>query len=81
MLASDWYKARLDAKVKVDQALWDRHIAYLESFLAKPNYQSELERLRIKERLDNARTERENVHAPAYRESLTGMIGTDPALV
>ena len=81
LLASDWYQARLDAKVAVDTALWDRHIAYLESFLAKPNYQSELRRLRIQERLANAKPVREHVHSPNYRESLVGMIGTDPGLV
>ena len=81
MLASDWYKARLDAKVKVDQSLWERHVEYLENFLAKPNYQSELRRLRIQERLDKAKTYSSYVHSPAYRESLIGMIGTDPELV
>jgi hypothetical protein len=81
MLASDWYKARLDAKVAVDKALWDRHIAYLEAFLAKPNYQSELRRLRIQERLDKAKSVHLYVHSAAYRESLIGMIGTDPELV
>ena len=81
MIASDWYQARLDAKVAVDQALWDRHIAYLEAFLAKPNYQSELRRLRIQERLNTAKTFRDHVHSPEYRHSLNGMLGTDPALV
>ncbi|MBC8126638.1 MAG: hypothetical protein H8M99_05770 [Gloeobacteraceae cyanobacterium ES-bin-144] len=81
LLASDWYQARLDAKVKVDKALWDRHIAYLESFLIKPNYQSELRRLRIQERHTKATAIRDHVHSPAYRESLIGMIGTDPELV
>jgi hypothetical protein len=81
MLESEWYQARLDAKVSVDKALWERHIAYLESFLAKPNYQSELRRLRIQERLDKARSSRDHVHSAAYRQSLVGMIGTDPELV
>ncbi len=81
LLASDWYQARLDAKVRVDQSLWNRHIAYLEAFLAKPTYQSELRRLRIQERLATARTTRDHVHSPLYRESLTGMLGTDPELV
>lgn len=81
MLESDWYKARLDAKVTVDKALWDRHVAYLENFLAKPNYQSELRRLRIQERLTNARIIRDHVYCATYREGLIGMIGTDPELV
>jgi hypothetical protein len=81
LLASDWYQARLDAKAAVDQALWDRHIAYLEGFLAKPNYQTELRRLRIQERLTAAKEARDHVSTPAYRESLVGMLGTDPKLI
>ncbi len=81
MIESDWYQARLDAKVQVDKALWERHISYLQGFLAKPNYQSELRRLRIQERLAKAKAVRDHVHSAAYRESLVGMIGTDPALV
>lgn len=81
LIKSDWYQARLDAKVKVEQSLWDRHIAYLEAFLAKPNYQSELRRLRIQERLEKARNTREYVRSAEYRHDLSGMIGTDPALV
>ena len=80
-MTSDWYQARLDAKVSVDQALWKRHIAYLETFLAKPNYQSELERLRIHERLEKAKASHDQVNSPSYRTSLIGMIGADPALV
>ena len=71
----------LDAKAKVDQALWTRHVAYLESFLARPNYQGELERLRIHERIGSAQATLQNVSSPAYRASLVGMIGADPALV
>ena len=80
MLDSEWYQARLDAKVKVDQALWTRHIAYLESFLAKPNYQSELKRLCIHKRLETAKATLAQVNSPAYRTSLIGMIGADPTL-
>ena len=80
-LASDWYQARLDAKVTVDQALWKRHIAYLEEFLAKPNYQSELKRLRIQERITKAKATLDHVNSSAYRTSLVGMLGADPALV
>lgn len=81
LLASDWYKARLDAKAKADTALWDKHIAYLEAFLAKPNYQSELDRLKITDRLAAARATRAKVATLAYRQSLVGTLGTDPELV
>jgi hypothetical protein len=81
MIASDWYQARLDAKVAVDRALWERHIAYLENFLQKPNYQGELRRLRIQERLNTARAMADHVRSKPYRDSLNGMLGTDPELV
>lgn len=81
LISSDWYQARLDVKATVDQALWQRHVAYLETFLTKPNYQSELQRLRIHERLAKAKSTHAHVSSPAYRASLVGMIGADPALV
>jgi phosphoenolpyruvate carboxykinase (diphosphate) len=81
LLSSDWYQARLDAKAKVDESLWRRHIAYLEEFLAKPNYHGELRRLRIEERLESAKASLREVLSDDYRQALNGMIGTDPALV
>ncbi|MFD2255106.1 hypothetical protein ACFSSA_00320 [Luteolibacter algae] len=81
LIASDWYQARIDAKVVVDRSLWERHIAYLTDFLKKPNYQSELERLKVSERLSNAREELKKINTPDYRESLIGTLGADPALV
>ncbi len=81
LISSDWYQARLDAKAGVDQALWTRHLAYLETFLTKPNYQSELKRLRIHDRIATAQTTLAHVSSPAYHASLVGMIGADPALV
>ena len=80
-LASDWYRMRLDARARVDQALWKRHIAYLEDFLEKPNYHTELRRLGIGARLEKALATLEFVQSAEYRESLVGMIGTDPELV
>ncbi len=81
LLSSDWYQARIDAKVKVDQSLWQRHQEYLQEFLKKPNYQSELKRLRIAERLAHAKEHFAHTSTPAYRESLIGTIGTDPELI
>lgn len=81
LVASDWYQARLDAKAGVDQALWERHVIYLESFLTKPNYQSELKRLRIQDRMTEAKATLAHVSSSAYRASLVGMVGADPELV
>jgi hypothetical protein len=81
LVESSWYQARLDAKVKVDQALWKRHVAYLESFLMKPNYQGQLKRLRIQDRIHEAKSTLDQVSSAAYRASLVGMVGADPELV
>ena len=81
LISSAWYQARLDAKASVDQALWKRHLAYLENFITKPNYQSELKRLKIQERITKAKATLAHVSSQAYRDSLVGMIGADPALV
>jgi len=62
-------------------ALWKRHIAYLKEFLAKPNYQSELVRLKIGERLETAKSRLDHLATSVYRESLVGTIGADPELV
>jgi hypothetical protein len=81
LLESDWYAARLDAKAKVDESLWKRHIAYLADFLEKPNYQSELDRLKVSERLEKSKAQLAKIQNPAYRKSLIGTIGADPELV
>ena len=53
----------------------------LSTSSSKPNYQSEIKRLKIHERIAKAKSTLEHVSTPAYRESLVGMIGADPALV
>jgi len=81
LVESDWYQARLDAKVKVDQTLWKRHVAYLENFLMKPNYQGQLKRLRIQDRIQEAKSTLAQVTSADYRAGLVGMVGADPELV
>jgi len=55
LFSSEWFKARQAAQHKYDVALWERHTAYLESFLQKPYYVQEALRLGIAERLAQAR--------------------------
>jgi phosphoenolpyruvate carboxykinase (diphosphate) len=81
LISSSWYQARLDAKAGVDIALWTRHLAYLQSFLNKPNSQSELKRLKVQARIEKAQATLAHVSSAAYRTSLIGMLGTDPELV
>lgn len=78
--SSDWYKARLDAKQKVDIQLWERHQKYLESFLDRDINEGMEERIdeeglrrRIARRLDTFKSK-------DYREKLEGCLGVDPCL-
>jgi hypothetical protein len=81
MLESDWYRARLAAKAKVDARIWGRHLKSLETFAANEIYINEQENLRIPERLALARRRLGEVQDPAYLDRLRGTLGTDPAVV
>ena len=81
MLASDWYAARLRARQTVAVKQWQGHLAYLEKFLAKPNYAAEAERLGVPARLNEARREYSRVSHDGYLEELRGTLGAEPAIV
>ncbi|MFP4156800.1 MAG: hypothetical protein ACLFU4_04200 [Opitutales bacterium] len=78
MLESDWYQARLESQQKADQAAWERHVAYLDSFLQKNTHAAVAQRLGIEQRLTSAKAQLEKVSAPAYLESLVGTLGRQP---
>jgi hypothetical protein len=80
LLASDWYRARLEAQRTIDAHLWDRQAQYLEKFLARPNYADVAERLDIRGRLNDAIAATRAARAPAYLEKLTGTLGAEPAI-
>ncbi|MCL4103615.1 UNVERIFIED_CONTAM: hypothetical protein GTU68_059694 [Idotea baltica] len=79
VLESDWYLARLNAKLAVRRRTLTSQIASLEAFLDKEVYASEAERLNIQERLDQAR-ERIKIadETPeVYLKKLRGTLGAD----
>lgn len=80
VLSSDWYRARLAAKQRVDIRLWTRHVSYLERFLRNPSYTAEAERLEAAERLAQARRRLASVSNSDYLEALAGMTGAEPAV-
>jgi hypothetical protein len=80
VLASDWYRARLAAKQRVDARLWTRHVSYLERFLRNPSYTAEAGRLELAERLVQARRRLASISSAGYLEALAGMTGAEPAL-
>ncbi len=79
VLESDWYLARLDAKLAVRRRTLTSQIVSLEAFLEKEVYASEAKRLNIQERLDQAR-ERIKIadETPeVYLKKLRGTLGAD----
>jgi hypothetical protein len=81
LLASDWYAARLAARQKGEVRLWQRHVAYLEKFVAKSNYADEVNRLGLRGRLSSARVMLDKVRKPEHLAVLRGSLGAEPALV
>ena len=78
LLASRWYRERLETKQVRDIALWQRHVAYLEAFAARASHRDMVERLRVPSRLEAATAKLAWVGSEAYLESLRGTIGADP---
>ncbi len=73
-----WYEARLSTQQTREASAWDRHVAYLENFLSKPQYTEEAKRLGIRDRLDLARQTLERVSSPNYLDHLHGTLGAQP---
>jgi hypothetical protein len=81
VLASDWYRARLEAQRAMDAHLWESHAHYLEKFLSRANYTDVAVRLDIRGRLAHATSALHAARSPTGLEKLTGTIGVEPGLV
>lgn len=80
VMASAWYRARLEARQHVDLRLLQRQVAALEGFLANSDYAAEAARLGLQERLDAARQKLTETSSPSHFNSLIGTVGADPAV-
>jgi hypothetical protein len=80
LLASDWYRERLLAQQQQDRDLWERHVTYLEAFLARDSHADQAAALDIRGRLDLARKTLARVIASDYPDTLIGTLGADPSL-
>ena len=77
LLASDWYRERLQVKQARDVSLWQRHLRSLESFrLAGRDLAKDV--MDLEARLSLARTQLAHVSSPAFLDELVGTIGADP---
>ncbi|MFH1497299.1 MAG: hypothetical protein ABII82_05675, partial [Verrucomicrobiota bacterium] len=80
MLKSDWYRARLEAKQKLDAVAWEQHARYLEKFLGLANYSDVAVRLDIKGKLKRV-AELARISAdPAHADTFVGTLGAEPAI-
>lgn len=75
VLASDWYRERLETKRQVDLKLSNRGIEYLNRFLSLPSYADECRRLDIESRLQRLRTTADALRDPAVTAGWVGTIG------
>ena len=79
LLASDWYRERLETKQARDIELWKRHVAYLDTFSNRISHQDMVSRLDIRAKVVRARQRLSEVSDPSYLAQLHGTIGADPA--
>lgn len=81
MLASDWYRARLQARKDRGVAHQRHMIQEMERFLKLAEYKSVADRLDIETRLERARARLAFIETPEFLSMLEGTIGADPNLV
>ncbi len=81
ILASDWYRARLEAKRSADKALWQRHIKYLQNYVTRDSHSDVIARLQLEQRLKEARERLTFCNSEAYLQRIQGTLGVDPNLV
>ena len=78
LLASDWYAARLEARLEVERKLGRRQVAYLDTFLKRQSHADEAERLGIALRRRQARAHLASLDSPSALVRLQGTIGAEP---
>jgi hypothetical protein len=78
LLESDWYRDRLETKQVRDRALWTRHVASLEGFVARSSHAEVAAKMNLAQRLERARQHLAHVASDAYLAGLSGTLGADP---
>lgn len=78
LLASDWYRERLETKQTRDVGRLQRQIRYLQDFLARASHQDVADNLAIAARLAVARQRLAQVQGGDYLAALRGTLGADP---
>jgi hypothetical protein len=78
VLASDWYRLRLETTAANDRKLWQHHVKNLETFARRPHNAEAAAALDIPARLEKAIQTLAAAHSPTHIELLRGTIGTQP---
>ena len=78
VLASDWYRARLEAQRQVDAYLWERHARYLEKFLQRLNYADVAADLDIRGRLEHVSAKARASRDAGDLSHRFGTLGAEP---
>jgi hypothetical protein len=77
LIASDWYRERLQTKQSRDIALWRHHLASLEAYRSSAGATRRAP-LDLESRLAVVRAQMERVNSATYLDELIGTIGADP---
>ncbi len=80
LLASDWYRARLEAQRTVDTHLLEKQTRYLEKFLALAGYADVAKKFDVANRLARVAAAAKDVRTPAYLKRMSGTLGAEPAI-
>jgi len=78
LLASDWYRERLEIRQGNERSLWARHVSSLSLFLARYPDVEARPQLDLSSRLRRARAQLEHVSRPEYVDEIVGTLGADP---
>ncbi len=78
VVSSDWYKDRLIKKQKNEIALFEKHISYIQQFIANPINAPIIKDKKIDEKLKNVETELTKIKSADYLKGLYGTLGVDP---
>ncbi len=78
LLASDWYRERLEIRQQREVALWQRHIDSLQAFLEDSSHKRPAVEMNIQQRLAMAQQHLQRIESSQYLDSLVGTIGADP---
>jgi len=78
LLASDWYRQRLQTKRERDLALWRRNLDELTRFRQNPHNNEEAARLNVDTRIAYAQTQFAKLEQPDSWKQFIGTLGADP---